>query len=748
MLKKCLKTGRGITEHNFLDVKTCITMTQDEKLARKAAREMFVTLSNGEDYITSDQLQKHMLEINRERGDAPGELMNSCEDHEAEDEEVDWMGRREGSNEKLTEDNLVAAAVNYSHGELPAVNQILCLSDPDLHALDHIPILQRSVLHPILALKILYFRLIKFLGRRPFFRDFILFNSDFQLLCLIFLYAFISTENMVLFFPLLIYYLSFVIMIITTFQALQTTRDFADFRFWSGLFIAYAGGSLNAQEAEYQFIRNNLKMYGKFFISLLCNLLVYPMIVDQWILQSEFTIIAFCLTFMTLFGFMTWKRSRSSLDFLVLLSFAVNVLAKYPYEIDPVVTQGWRFLDVKIPTFAGYIIGNGIEFCINFRSLFYFFIPFLSLQIATKENWRGTYKMLIPHWVTLSWLQMFMICSQSATMFGLVRGTLALVGIVFFLPLLGLMSIVLPAVALTNWLTSNLTYSILIFTLLFSLGVLLCWVLSRTQYKKYISTIQASLAVLALFVLFNTKQNSLISFQSSQETVQPLSWELYQKFCHQPSWEDSNIASVQKHCLKLADVRISWDGYVNSVKIQSVDNKIKRIVDKLPTTLAYYLSCLYGEQLTDDCHDIPDSDCTTLQDIIGATKKCSLDSYNLYTFEASVRMKSGLWGKSAEVALILDDYFKNFTFSLRTNDHVWFKGRLSNMEYCADGLLGGAKPHVTVEEIGCFACRDSDLTQVKLDRSSKVNTDIVSGYLHLGFKSVLNFLFNPVVVFK
>lgn len=41
LLKKCWDTGKGITEQNFLDVQTCIHMTQDEKLARKAAKEMF-----------------------------------------------------------------------------------------------------------------------------------------------------------------------------------------------------------------------------------------------------------------------------------------------------------------------------------------------------------------------------------------------------------------------------------------------------------------------------------------------------------------------------------------------------------------------------------------------------------------------------------------------------------------------------------------------------------------------------------
>lgn len=41
LLQKCWDTGKGITEQNFLDVQSCIQMTQDEKLARKAAREMF-----------------------------------------------------------------------------------------------------------------------------------------------------------------------------------------------------------------------------------------------------------------------------------------------------------------------------------------------------------------------------------------------------------------------------------------------------------------------------------------------------------------------------------------------------------------------------------------------------------------------------------------------------------------------------------------------------------------------------------
>lgn len=37
----CLVYFLGITEHNYVDVKSCLSMSQDEKLVRRAAREMF-----------------------------------------------------------------------------------------------------------------------------------------------------------------------------------------------------------------------------------------------------------------------------------------------------------------------------------------------------------------------------------------------------------------------------------------------------------------------------------------------------------------------------------------------------------------------------------------------------------------------------------------------------------------------------------------------------------------------------------
>lgn len=695
--------------------------------------------------------QKNPLHNRRDQDEFPnGELVNNYEDiHGDFEEQPDWINRPDYNNEKLTEDHLVAAAVNYSHGQLPVVNQILCLNDPDLRALDHIPVLQRSILHPVLALKILYYRIIRYLGRQSFRLFLPITGNDSNLLLLMLLYVFLSSDNILLFLPMILYYVTFGVMVITTFQMLQAKRDYQDFRVWSRLFITYSGGGLNGQEAEFQFIRNNLKPYGHFFLALLLNIMVYPVIAKQWILQSELTVISFILTFITLLGFMPKKHSKTLPDTLVLFSFAVNVIAKYPYEIDTVVTQGWRFLDLKMPTFAGYIVGNGIEFCINFRLLFYIFIPLLLIQVAARENWRGTYKALIPHCVTLSWLQIIIISSQGATMFGLLRATLALVGIVLFLPMVGLTSVILPAVAITKWIATNFNYSLFVFFCILLPMLLICWWIARGRYKEYTSIVQIMFVLITITVILNMDfkfKTDLIE----EEHTKPLSWEIYQKFCHQPSWEQSNIALTQHKCLDLNNVKVSWDGYVNTVKIRSVTNRLQQIFDRLPQSVGNFLYCMYGDEIMENCNDSSDllkTNCLNFYEMIKSRRRCSLARFNTYVFEISVRMKSGMWGKTAETVLIVDDFFKNFSFALQPSDYIWFKGALISEE-SSESIVGGLRPHIVADEIGCFDCLSSELTQMKRNTMEEIKLKDVLNNLLLGVKCVLNFLFNPIVIFK
>ncbi|XP_043265521.1 wolframin [Colletes gigas] len=781
ILRKCLATGRGITEHNYFDVKSCLDMTQDEKLARKAAREMFTSLSNGEDFITTEQLQRRMRDLasnssndascsrssnlvrNNPRKNGNDVSSNnfpknglpddstSKKDKEKENDAHDWVHHQ---GEKISEAALVSAAASYARGMLPIVSHALCMVDSSQMALDTVPLLQRPLVHPLASLKRLYVWLIETLGQRGMSIRRILFTSNIHILLLLLLYSLLGTENIILFVPLALYYLSFVVMVIATFQILQRKREFNNFRVWSGLFLSYSSGNLNPEEAEYQYCCNNLKPYGHFFLALLVNLMTYPIIAHQWTPQSEFTIIAVALTLVTLMNFL-WKDSSKFPDFLALFSFGVHVLAKYPYEMDIVVAQGWRFLDIRVPTFASYVVGNGIEFCLNFRAVFYLLIPAVFAKMAAQDNWRGTYQTLIPHCVTLSWWQIAIFSSQGATWYGLIRGALALVGMVLFLPLAGLASIILPIVAAAKYLSeSDLAMRVAVTALLGGTPFLASWYIRKTRIPKFnwiITVIQLFMGIGAGMFLSWPMIMEYKQEPNTYEVLSTLSWEQYQNHCHQPAWEQlSSKAQVQVQCADLEGILVSWEGYVTNIKLRSIKNSIAVIFNKLPDSIRNVISCMYGEPYSNNCNtadELRQKNCKHFATIQKRRNKCHFPVWNYYEFEISVKMKSGMWGNNAEVVLVTDHSFANFSLNMYPGDKIWFSGTLLNDGLREESLLGGSEPHIQLEEIGCIACHSNQLKSYRRYKYHITLSSILSD-LCLGVKTVLNFLLNPIVMFK
>lgn len=280
-------------------------------------------------------------------------------------------------------------------------------------------------------------------------------------------------------------------MVICTFKMLHAKRQFVDFRKWSGLFLRYSDGNLRPDESENLFVRNNLAPFMQFFVALFINLFLYPFIATQWVPFSEFCVLSFFLMFLTLLSF--GASGKPYPDFLALLSFGINVLAKYPYEKDTVVHQGWRFLDLHISNYPSYILGNSIEFCVNSRVFFSLLIPVILIVMAKRSNWQGFFKFTLPHCVTLSWLQMFIMCSHGCTTYGLVRGTLALVCSFLFLPLIGVVTITLPVIAFLQYISlSRVIYAIsVVFFLGISLGVT-CVLAKSDVTKKFVTPFQVS----------------------------------------------------------------------------------------------------------------------------------------------------------------------------------------------------------------------------------------------------------------
>lgn len=450
LLTECYSTKRGITDRNESEVQTFLGLSPGERAARKAARELFACLSNGEEYITAAQLERKMREIykiqkNKRKGPENGGEVSS----NGHVSPSPYRFRRNDlyNSDVITEANLVSAAINYSNGNMPTVSQALTLSVPHPQILDHIPCFHRLIFHPKTFFALCYHRFINMFSSFPETTI-----SNINIIFVFFIYAFIASNSLATFVPIGIYYISLIVMIISSFKMLKAKHDFVDFRMWSGLFLSYGDHNVNSDASENQFLRNNMKPYLYFFIAFFANVMLTPIISDQWLPHSEITVVSFILVFVTMIAFM-YSSSSQWPDWLVLVSFGVNVLAKYPYEMDTVVTTGWRFLDLKVPNFPSFVIGNGIEFCLSCRGLLYLIIPIFLLMLAYRRNWHGTYQFLIPHCVTLSWLQICIISSQCATMFGLVRATLGLAGLLLFLPLFGIVTLMIPVFAAVEWLS-------------------------------------------------------------------------------------------------------------------------------------------------------------------------------------------------------------------------------------------------------------------------------------------------------
>lgn len=340
-------------------------MSPGERSAKRAAQELFASLSGGEEFVTVEQLERRMREIykiqtkKKRKSELPKECNGDVSLHyRHDDDEPSSSSSKSNSpvriqnaryrsnsdsssnNNHISEANLVSAAHNYSNGVIPAVNRALAVSVPHPQSLDHVPCLHRPFFHPTIFFALLYHRLISIFASFP--TDIF---TKYQIIIVFVVYALSSVKNLADFLPTTVYYLSLCIMVIASFHMFKSKHEFIDFRIWSGLFLSY-DQQVNANDSEILYLRKNLRPFLWFFSSFAINLMVRSMIDDQWLPHSEITVIAFVLTFMTMFCFM--YTSSNVPDILVLFSFGINVLAKYPYELDTVVNSKWRFLDLKV----------------------------------------------------------------------------------------------------------------------------------------------------------------------------------------------------------------------------------------------------------------------------------------------------------------------------------------------------------------------------------------------------------------
>lgn len=477
-------------------------MTPAERSVRKAARELFNCLANGEQHITVAQLEKKMRQIYnlKSRTDRDEERRAAANEHDMSPYHTLRRNVLSDLSNNITEAHLITAAMNYSSGQLPAISSSLTLSTPHPDTLNHIPYFHRLLFHPLMFIYLIYHKYMNLLTKFPGS------TVNCVLFALLLMYT-TSFSNLLLVMPVTIYYISLLVMILATFKMFKTKHNFDDFQMWSRLFLSF-DQHVDTAASENQFLRSAMQPYLIYFSAFFCNVIISPTIPVEWKLPSEITVISFVLLFVTMLVFMYNNRYPFP-DVLALLSFGLNVLVKFPYEMD----AGWRFFDLKIPIFPTYLIGNGIEFCLNCRALLYLLMPGILLMMARRQNWHGIYQYLIPHCVTLSWLQICIISSQSATTFELIRGTLGLTALLFCLPLFGIVTLMIPVFATVQSFSLTTSTMRLIASLTMAAVALMisCTLASYRRTKKFVTIFQVS----ANSTLFRQTCRAIFSFSQS-----------------------------------------------------------------------------------------------------------------------------------------------------------------------------------------------------------------------------------------
>ncbi|KAF4533150.1 hypothetical protein B566_EDAN001692 [Ephemera danica] len=743
ILKHCLEIGQGITEHNFLDVQACLNMSQEEKLARRAARQLFNSLSAGQDFITTDQLhhrirrlqrgrsRRHKSHATRHQGQAVAATGSKEEDASSSDDThhpgADWTSRVRGrcyAGEKLTEDYMVSAAATYVRGELPLVQRVLVLADPERGRLEQIGFVQRSVLHPWASAVLLYTWLLEFLARHGSALFMMMLpTSPVHTFVLLACYWLAGAESLAWLLAMMLFYISFGFMVISTMEMLQKEREFRHFRVWSQLFLSYSaspeetgGGLLDSTGAEGRFLQAGLGPYARFFAALLLHVLAHPLVSPAWVPHSELTILATVLSSITLFAFMdSIKRP----DGLMLLSFALNVLARYPYEFDAVV-QGWQFLDLRAPAFASAIVGRGVEFCLTYRGLLHLAVTGLLVRMAFRDGWRGVCRSFVPHCVALAWWQVAVLSAEGATRFGLVRAAFAFVGLALCVPLAGIMLLLLPAFAAARSLASStIVTRASVTAALVAVPVAMSWWLAQRHRRggrlagQFILIIQFVCGALAIAsLLYPLIPNSMIS----------------------PFPTDASLTRAATESSQLPQ-------QTPSSAVTKISNPLAGFLQLLPSPVTSFLTCLLGQHTPTDCLDksLESQRCQILHHV---SQSCHIENWSSYKMAVGIKMKSGgMWGMDAEIALHADHNFRNFTIALRPGDRVWFQGYLN-----LDGL-GGRKPTVQLEQIGCLGCHKTDLASQRKPSPFPFTIPSISDILQTAIQSVLGFVLGPIIRF-
>ena len=498
---------------------------------------------------------------------------------------------------------------------------------------------------------------------------------------------------------LFLYYISFSIMVICTFQMFQNHRKQLEVKSMARMLKRYCA-KVDSGTAETVFIKKSTRPYWTFFGALFVFVPTFCLANKHWIPCSEFSLVSMLLAVASIV-----LLSKHS-DPIVMLSLGFVVLSCLPQLL-----AGFP----KIPIFSHCVVLLTKPFYslklfprfylnISVPALEYAILPLLFIRMAYKDKWQGVYRVLLPHFVGFFWLQVAVLHFDHSTWLGLARGSMGWAAFMLLMPFVTVAGSVygIYHVIVTFSFTSVIKVFITLLLLLTPvlLSVWQGYGFSMGSLSLRGKSLKLKLVVILVPLLIAAPVGFLLMEEAEGDALEEttfLPWELYRDRCGQPAWAATSMAEAQRECDHFKFMEVNWTGTVQTVTVTEIENPADAFLDHLPDEIGEWLKCIYGTRYK-PCNQTNMERIDYKLCLIRAQNghKCHMKDRRSYSFLLTVGMPLEDGG-SQTIPLTASDEFKDILFQLQKGDTVEAHAVLQ-------GRLGSDSPKITLEGIECKSC--------------------------------------------
>uniref|UniRef100_A0A8C7HH10 Wolframin ER transmembrane glycoprotein n=1 Tax=Oncorhynchus kisutch TaxID=8019 RepID=A0A8C7HH10_ONCKI len=544
LLQRCWIQRKGIGEDNEEEVRRLSTESRFEQTVRKAAMMMFRKLNpDRKEKMAVSEMMENVGQVNAVHGTThtPGNTHTP------------------GSGQFVDLDDFVEITKRYAQGMAPSAGSALTQS----------PVLQ----YPITAVIEVKDQLIDWASRAGVqWLSTVIPTHHVNALIFFFIISNLTVDLFAFFIPLLVFYLSFISMVICTLRIFQSSKAWENFSALTTLLTRFEPG-LDVEQAE----SNTLLSSSSSSSPPLPHPPPPPLqcvCVIGWIPCSELSTVAI------LFTVVSYKSLSPS---------------GATYAKRALITEvRHRMLS---HTFTTLPLGDSVVMKISLPCLLDLYLYFL---MARQRGFRGTYCFLVPYLVCFLWCEFSVVLLQNSSPVGLIRTCVGYFLFLFALPVLAVGLAAMVLIQLVKWfLELELTKMIVTLAvcavpvtlrLWTRFGLSLMDVFHSMSQRGAVKLILCCVTMVMLFFwMYVYHSEGLQGYNST------LTWRQYGQLCGPPAWKVKGVAQTQIFCTHLDGHQVTWTGRFRQVRVAETENGAQSVINLLPVFMGDWLRCLYGE---------------------------------------------------------------------------------------------------------------------------------------------------------